>query len=143
MVILQRSAEVGQFLAVAEDVSKGMVLVCETSFLTTDMKLNTIQFENITHVALAEDGLLWRIQHSCDPNCVLIVGDEQERMDQSDTVTIRVVALRNIKKGTSISYNYNTTEVNCFELFHVHVGPSIASVRLADLLFSIAISNRI
>lgn len=121
-VILQRSVDVGQFLVAAEDVSKGTVLVCETSFLTRDMRLNTIQFDGLSHVALAEDGLLWRIQHLCDPNCVLVVGDERERMKQSDTVTIRVVALRHIPKGNTIGYNYNTTEVKLFRMFSCKCG---------------------
>lgn len=121
-VILKQNADVGQYLVAAEDVSKGTVLVRETSYLTTNMKLNTIQFDCDSHVALAEEGLLWRIQHMCDPNTILVVGDERERSERSGIVTICIVAIRNIRKGDPIGYNYNTTEIELFRFFSCKCG---------------------
>lgn len=116
-VILQQNADVGQYLVASEDVSKGTVLLSETSHLIADMRLYTIQFDIESHVALAEDGLLWRIQHLCEPNCMLVVGDERERMERSGVVTTRVVALCYIRKGDPVGYNYNTTDIKLFRFF--------------------------
>lgn len=123
VIAVNENESVGTHLMAMTDIKADTVIVSETGSLQLDCKLNTIQFKANLHTSMPIDGMIWRIQHMCDPNCELLF-DKSALMetDAGESVKLNLIARKDIKQGEHLGYNYNTTEVFLYRGFNCACG---------------------
>lgn len=110
-VSVKRDDNMGRYLTAQIDFEAGQTVLEEEAQLRNEPSMHSIQFEPSKHAYTYESGVLKFAEHSCEPNCAVSIGELRTKdSSNSELVTVRLVALRNILAGERVGFNYNTSD---------------------------------
>lgn len=83
--------------------------------IITMLEGNTLPYATRTSIQIGQNKHLesWEggmMNHHCNPNCRIVVGTWQDITLKLDGVGIKVQAIKNIREGDELTFDYETTE---------------------------------
>lgn len=97
-----REGRLGRSVHASRPIYPGEIVLTGRSVLSPHQTRHTLQCDHDTHVLVGEPAEL--INHSCEPNCGIILGREAGPFE--------VHALRSIARGEELTLDYATLESN-------------------------------
>ena len=109
LVILEKNKKVGRGLYTVDEVQKDEVLIEFSKKILKQSTRTSLQIDDNKHIKGTKNTNAF-LNHSCEPNAYM----------DFDNICLR--AIRNIKKGEEITYNYLTTDYILYKSFICNCG---------------------